>query len=304
MTTTTVATTLQENFALLKSPKKVLSLTLGDIKPLYQMPLAGVSVVSRAIDEANLQSLMLAEEFPPVLVTPTSEGYYMVDGQHRYQAAVNQGFVEFCELQGNWPLVDGKPAPMELETIKEILTVEGKVRGFSDEEKEFILARKIRCQAVGFDSPVEVVRFAWRANSTHGMPPKKEALGQYGSWLYRTLHALDAQYSYADAAREAGCSKATILNWQARQMKKASTAGEDASGSSEGEIDVADKFARQAAGLIRKVGSIDCTADQLALKISDYLKVSDSASLELFQRLMGLTWVVLREEKEAGISED
>jgi hypothetical protein len=277
--------TAQEVAILKDTHKGVFELQLADLVPLVDV-FPQAKVVARKIDESNLQAILMAEELPPILVTKTSQGYVIVDGHHRYQALLLKTFLH--SIQG----YEGEPADLDL--IRSLLVdKEGKPRDLTEQEMTTSMSTTIRCKAYTPETLYDLIRNAWHANRTHGMAPKKEALGRYGLWLYQNSRKEGRELSYSQCAAEAGCSKAAILNFASRHAGDETLA--------EGEMAVEAKEApslsstreKDAKSLARALKSFyrhseELTRDELVTLVSEaFLASEHDIVLSLAEVLLG-----------------
>jgi len=268
---------------LIASSNKKAEIVIGSIIPLHESGMEGVKVVSRKIDEKNLQSLLYAEgAWPPIKVQKTSDGYILVDGHHRLKAAQLLSIRKYAIANEYWPNENGQPVPADLTVYKEVWQgLDGTVRDFLEEEQQYADEQTIASTFVNARTPYELCRIAWQCNRQNGMQPKGEAVGRYGLWLYQESHREGNEpLSYAQCAKEAGCSKAAILNFASRH------AGDDSL--SEGELPVEAKEAvglsgrreKDARALVKAMArfydhSEELTTDELANLVSEQMKASE-----------------------------
>jgi len=291
---------------LIKETRKNFTLPLGALIPLHESGIDGVKAVSRKIDEGNLQALLYAEKFPPLLVQKTNQGYILIDGHHRMQAVTLLGIREYAQKEGYWPKdEEGEFLPPDLETYKQVwVGPDGEIREFTERETAYANEKSVSCVAANAGNEFDLCRIAWRSNRENGLQPAKSAMGHYGLWLYqKSREEGRTPLAYSECAREAGCSKSTIVNYSTRHAGDSSLKGGDMPVEAKESLGLTGRREKDARALARAMArfldhSDELTKDELSMLLSAEMKASEHEIAASCGEIISIVAGVLKDEFE------
>ncbi|SRR6266567_1469003 len=184
------------------SEEGIIQVALSSLINLDATPIKNARYAMREINQAHKAALKIAyergDDMPAITVVPSTMGYIVVDGNHRWAAM--ESIVS--EAVGIFKKEDITP------------------------EKQAMLVEK-RQSSVLYVSPLNgmteraILQYAFEANLRNGLPSSENSRSRYAIWLLEDAREHGDKLSLRQAAMIAGVSHVAVIKMRDREANKA-----------------------------------------------------------------------------------